>query len=99
MSEDLPEAHLHEDDLFPDISDSHVSINDAGKFLISDVGQLRHIEFLFCVSAASLALGAAGYGMYALSKIKNDEDEAADEEASEDAGNSPCHSELAKRGS
>lgn len=49
----------------PEDSDTHVSLTAAGKFVISDVGQLRHLEFLFCTSAASLALGAAAYGLYA----------------------------------
>jgi hypothetical protein len=56
---------LHTEDSYADTSDTHVSVTSSGKFLISDVGQLRHLEFLFCTTAASVALGAAAYGVYA----------------------------------
>ncbi len=46
--------------------DTHISVTATGKFMISDLGHFRHMEFLFCTSAAAVALGAAAYGAYAV---------------------------------
>ena len=80
MNYDQP--HMHQDDLYPELSDSHISVTEAGKFLISDLGQLRHMEFLFCTSAAAVVVGAAAYGVYAVA--------AAERKTAEEGRDAPC---------